>query len=160
MNDRTGLARDGVWENYSYDLNEQTTGGPDGIYSYDANGNRNDDTSYAVNNLNQYTSFGNLTLSYDSRGNTAGITGPTPTPYPAAHHHLPAAERDGDRAESCHLQRYRNRGRAAELSMDEERHKYSGCDGERLYNARHRYIGQWLAFPSEREQPRRDITKL
>ena len=72
-----------ITENYTYDLVRQLTQAKYGTartvaYSYDASGNRQVVTdnggakSYAANALNQYTSVGGSTLSYDANGNLTG----------------------------------------------------------------------------------------
>jgi len=69
----------GTW-NYTYDADGQLTGytAPDGssaTYQYDAMGNRVQvtqngvTTSYTTNNMNQYTTVGGTTYTYDADGN-------------------------------------------------------------------------------------------
>jgi RHS repeat-associated protein len=76
MNDRISATREWGREDYVYDLNEQTTTGPEGTYSYDANGNRTG-TGFATNNLNQYTTFNGASLGYDTKGNVTSYNGLT-----------------------------------------------------------------------------------
>jgi RHS repeat-associated protein len=80
-NPRTGIA--GMWT-YNYGDDGQLIGwtAPNGrtvIYSYDVLGNRTlvtssgTNTSYNVNNLNQYTQVGSMTLHYDADGNLTNM---------------------------------------------------------------------------------------
>ena len=75
---------EGTWQ-YRYDKVGQLTGviSPDGRtieYQYDAAGNRiavkdsGTTTNYATNNLNQYTTVGNATYTYDKDGNLTAKT--------------------------------------------------------------------------------------
>jgi RHS repeat-associated protein len=75
---------EGTWQ-YEYDATGQLTGVtvPDGRtiqYRYDAAGNRISvtdsgvSTSYSTNNLNQYTTVGNATFTYDADGNLISKT--------------------------------------------------------------------------------------
>jgi RHS repeat-associated protein len=77
MNNRTSIQLDGgTAKTYAYDLAEQSTtetGSP--TFSYDANGNLTGGTSYATNNLNEYTTFNSLGVSYDSNGNLKTYNG-------------------------------------------------------------------------------------
>ncbi len=83
MSDRTSIQQDGgAAKLEAYDLAEQSTtetiNGTATTFDYDANGNRtgvNGTGSYGTNNLNEYTTFNGIAVSYDANGNLATYNG-------------------------------------------------------------------------------------